>query len=343
MRSRTSTEIAFVGDLHLDALLKYWPEANLLQLGAVRKVLSSCVLEGIEHVVFLGDIADGIRDSTGTAMRLSEGAQCGLLDLLIEFDGKLGIHIIPGNHDHADIGNHSLQLFLTMQKHGLFKSTRFYYTPTKTKIDGVPVHFLPWPHKTPDPRAVFGVAHYEVSGASSDSGKQLRGDMHEYDTIVMQGHLHTRQRVRNHIYPGTLYQMNFGESLPKGYGVVRVNSSGKLKYRWVEVDPPFKLYNIVANSLKDLKPIVKDPYRLYKLFVSDNVTIPSDFLTRYPNIVNSLQFSDGQELQSLQDAEFDIGSSVEEFNHAQFLEPFLQAQKAPAWQIKRAIEIMEGV
>lgn len=336
---KAATEFALIGDLHLDALLKYWTEANLLQIGTLRKVISACLQEGIQNIILLGDIAHGIRDSTNNTIRMSEGAQCAFLDLLCEFDGKCRIDIILGNHDIASTGLHSLQLFMLMQKLGFFKSIHFYEKATITRIEGVPVHFLPYPHTMPNPRATFAAAHYEVNGACSDSGHTLKANDHAYDTMVMQGHLHTRQSIRNHVYPGTMYQLNFGESLPKGYGVVRVIGR-KCKYRWVEIDPPYKLVNLVVNSSADLKKLTASTYTLLKLFVSENVTIPQELLVCYPNIVNSLMFSDKNELESLQKAEFDAGAGIAAFDHATFLEPFMQAQKAPAWQMKRALQLL---
>ena len=339
-RNDACSEFAFIGDLHLDKLLKYWPEANTLQLGAVRRVLDSCLSAGITTAFFLGDIAEGIRDSTKNAIRLSEDAQCQFLHLLMDYDGRMHLHIYLGNHDQAEKNLHSLQVFFEMQARGMFKTVRFYDKPTKIRADGVPIHVMPWPHTQPDPRAAFALAHYEVRGAVGDSGRTLHGDMFEFDVPVVQGHLHTKQRVRNHIYPGTLYQTSFGERLPKGYGIGRV-VNGKFKYRWEEIDPPFKLINLTVETKADLKKLTDHKYTLYKLFVDESVRIPEALLVKYPNIVNALQFSDAKELESLQQAELDIETADQAFDHRDFLTPYLQSQNATKWQIKRAKELLK--
>jgi dihydrodipicolinate synthase/N-acetylneuraminate lyase len=89
-------ELCALGDVHLDKLRKYWPNANTLQLNAYQRVISRQRSAGIEHFVICGDVADGIRDSTNNAMRLTEEGQCELLKFLMDVDGKANLHVILG-------------------------------------------------------------------------------------------------------------------------------------------------------------------------------------------------------------------------------------------------------
>jgi hypothetical protein len=209
-----------IGDLHFDKLRKHFPGKDIaLQLTEIEKALRYCLKRGVPHVFFLGDIGDGVKDFTGY-LRMSEDAQCGLFALLRKYDGRLNIHIFIGNHDFAANDSHTLKFFFELQRAGVFKTVRFYDEPVETRIDGINVAILPYPHKQPSSRKRhLCFAHYEVNGAIGDNGRKIvhdESDEPHTDHVFIQGHLHTRQTVRKrHFYPGTLYQNNFGESLPK--------------------------------------------------------------------------------------------------------------------------------
>lgn len=329
-----------IGDLHLDKLTKYWPEANAMQLGHVRSVINTNLLRGITNVLFLGDIAEGIRDTTGNKVRLSEDAQVQLLHFFAEFDGKVQIDVLLGNHDLAERGSHSLQIFIAAQKAGFFKTVRFYEEPTIIKRDGVKISALPFPHKVPHEEANFGIAHYEVYGALGDSGHKVGGEEFVFDTPIVQGHLHTPQKVRNHRYPGTLYQLSFGERLPKGYGVVRATKE-KFAYKWVQAKPPFELRNVRIEKVSDFDALTPDPKVLQKLFVPDDIKIPQTLLQKYPNIVNALQYSNEKELASLEAAELLLETTPTEINQEEFLVPLLSNFGATKKQINRALTILK--
>jgi DNA repair exonuclease SbcCD nuclease subunit len=333
-------EIVTIGDLHLDALTRYWDEANRLQIGAVTKVIDSEMANGRRHFILLGDLSQGIRDSTGNKIRLSEEAQCLLIELFFKYDGKIKIHVILGNHDFAEQGSHSLQIFFQLQLLKKFKTIHFYDKLTKVVIDGTPVCMVPYPSVRPLKGCDLSFGHYEVNGAIGDSGRKLHSELEPAKTPAIIGHLHTRQKVGNHWYPGTLYQLNFGESLPKGYGIAQVRN-GSVRFKWESVDPPFKLINFAIEKLSDLKKISSDKYTLYKLYVPDTIDLPSDFLAKHQNIVNSLQFSNKEELESLQQEELEIEIADETYDHTSYLPNFLDAEGATPWQKKRGLEIIK--
>jgi hypothetical protein len=330
-----------LGDGHLDKLTKYWPNANEMMINGWRRVLNAAIADGVRYAFLLGDVADGIRDSTGNAMRLTEAAQCSLLKFFFEYDGRIHIDTILGNHDWASEGSHSLQIFFELQRHKAFKTIKFHERATCVKRGGIWCNFLPYPNIKPtDERAQVAFAHYEVGGAVGDNGRQNRHEeTYEFDIPFIQGHLHTRQKVRNHYYPGTLYQTSFGESLPKGY--MRFKTDGrKFKHQWVDVDPEFKLINLHINKREDLKQLTESETTLYKLFVHSDVTIPDDLLTRFPNVVNRLAFNTEQELEALEHNEFESENQHINLDHEELLPDFLKKRGATKWQQNRAVELL---
>lgn len=329
-----------IGDLHLDKLTKYWPNANALQLGSARRVVDAARRKGAEQVFLLGDIAEGIRDNTGNAMRLSEPAQCELLSFLMELDQVIDTHIILGNHDWASEGSHSLSMFIEMQKHGVFKRVRFYPELEKVSIAGKKIAMMPYPNVEPPKGCQLGFAHYEVSGAIGDNGRSVHSqDTFDWDCPIIQGHLHTHQRVRNHWYPGTLYQTSFGENADKGYGLFQLGQ--KLKMQWVQHTPPFKLVNLRVNKREDFKQLVNDELTLFKLFVHEDVKVPDDLLTKFPNIVNRLAFASDVEAEALEHDEFQTENQRIDLNDRAALPDFLVGKGANKRQVERALQIVD--
>lgn len=247
------------------------------------------------------------------------------------------------NHDWAEQGSHSLQVFIEMQKLGMFKTIHFYAEPSVVTIDDVRVNFLPFPHRAPTDKVDVAVAHYEVDGTVSDSGrvirfKESRND--DYGIPFLQGHLHTTQKNGRHHYGGTLYQTSFGESLPKGYGMARIGKGGKFAWKFVRHEPPFKLTNLRIHEKADLKQLVNDPLHLFKLYVADDVRVPDNLLERYPNIVNKLDFSSAEELEELEQAEFALENMQIEVNADDYLPDFFTKYGADDKMQKRAFEIL---
>lgn len=336
-------ELVQLGDYHTDKLRKYWPNANALQANAYRGVIQRLLAQGLRHFVFCGDLAEGIKDATGNMLRMSEDGQVQLLRLLKEFDGRANMYVILGNHDVAETGMHSLRAFIEMQRLGMFKTVHFFEQPEIRTIEGVRINFLPWPHRKPTGPCDVAVAHYEVNGTISDSGRiitlQDEND-HNYGVPFLQGHLHTTQRMGRHFYSGTLYQTSFGESLPKGYAMARV-ARGKFAWKHVVTPPPFVLENKRIDTSADLRTLVNDPLHLYKLYVASEVTVPDGMLEKFGNIVNRLDFSTEEELKELEQAEFVLDSKGIEVNTDDYLPNYFKSKGATDAQTRRAFEIIK--
>jgi DNA repair exonuclease SbcCD nuclease subunit len=330
-----------VGDLHLDKLTKYWPDANKMQLRSARLAVDAARRKGATEVFFLGDIAEGIRDNTGNAMRLSEPAQCAFLAMLLDLDQHVNTHVILGNHDWASEGSHSLQMFLTMQEHNVFRRVRFYADLERVKIGTTRCAMMPFPHTAPPAKTELAFAHYEVGGAVGDNGRSVHAsDEHRYECHVIQGHLHTHQRVRNHWYPGTLYQTSFGENEDKGYAIFQPGGK-KLGYEWIQHKPPFILRNLRVNEKADFKQLVADEKILFKLFVHESVKVPDDLLTRFPNIVNRLAFASEAEAEVLERDEFQTENQKINLDTRSALPDFLVGKGASKKQVERALQIVD--
>lgn len=332
-----------IGDTHLDKLRRLFPTDHIkLQVKAIRKALQYAYSNGLKHVFFLGDIGEGYKDFTGQLV-MSEEARVALLGLIIKYDGKLNMYFYCGNHDFTEIGSNTLTSFIAMYKGGLFKTTHFYDKPVQLKLDGELVNILPYPEVKPLSKdRALNFAHYEVSGALADSGRPIKND-NDYTfngQPFIQGHLHTPQKVGNHYYVGTLYQTTFGERLPKGFGEFKYNN-GKLKYRHVQVDPPFKLINLRVYKRQDLKQLVADPNVLFKLFIDETVKVIEKDFDKYPNIVNKLSFSTEEEADALELSEFFVDNQEIELTYDSALEESLRNDGLKPKQIKEAHAILE--
>lgn len=336
-------ECVTVGDPHFDRLSTMFPTNHLLlQVAELRKPFEYALKHGIKYVVVLGDVAH--------MPRLSEEARKAFQKLLHEYDGRLTIWIILGNHDVAYEGVHSLESISDLCKQGRYKSVRVFAKPKQKIINGVPVNLLPFPAKKAIKTEVadrsLNFAHLERPGARRDNGMLIRDDdgvKQTDDNEWVIGHLHTPQKIGRTLYSGTLYQTNFGESLPKGFLHIKAKVlKGKLTVRAkrVTTDPRFKLINLKVESAKDLKQIDSDPLHLYKLFIKKGIKIPYDIMRRHPNVYKPpTQYTTDVDLQEKQEAD----PQQVNFKLTDRLGPELAQKGATKWQRKRGIKIVKAI
>lgn len=326
--------------MHLDKLLKLFGERSYqLQIAEYDKACDWAVRHGVPFVFIKGDICD--------TSRLTYEAQLVLLDFFHRWDGKLSFHIILGNHDFDEVGVHSLEAFERMySKYGWFKSIHIYAEPAQKVLDGVVVNFLPYPYKErlKGKKPSVNVAHFEVNGSIRDNGGRINNDVEledNGDTWLM-GHLHTPNIMKNVFYSGTLYQLNFGESLPKGFNHCQFKyKNGKLirKITFIENDPMFKLINLVVESKLDFKKLTKNPLHLYKLFIKNNVHLPDSLLEEYPNIVMTNGYKSKEELDVIMNESIvEFNQELESFKITDGLMEFLST-RLDKKQMKRALKI----
>jgi DNA repair exonuclease SbcCD nuclease subunit len=298
----TAMRGVFIGDLHKDRLKKLFGEkSNALQIEEIRKPLEYALEKGIRTVIFGGDVCE--REV------MSYDAHLRLIELIVEYGHKrkLDIHIILGNHDFAEDGTHSLLILELMAKLGLLKC-HIYTKPKQVALEEIPFTFLPFPHKKMASKvATVNIGHFEVKGSMRDNGSRSKSDhvIKRDQNLWLLGHLHTSQQPFPNVYfSGTLYQLNFGESLPKGWVdfSVKHTKSGKLVHGvdLIRNDPAFKLFSLNIETARDLRKIKPNPLYQYSLFVHEGVELPENVRIEYPNIAQLSGYKTKRELEALQ-------------------------------------------
>ena len=267
-----------IGDLHLGKM-KWLPDSVQKQMDEVEKAIVWADDEGIDFVVFLGDVSE--KEIMGYDEHIH------LIKFLTKWHDK-EFHIILGNHDMNRIPksgeyNHSLRVI----KEFNLPNVTIWDKPGFLKYDDVCFNFLPFPHReqveyTDLPTINF--AHVEVKGALYDNGMtisdgKLTGDPNSNWII---GHLHNKQKRGNVWYPGTLYQTNFQESLSKGWCCFNADEDG-IGIDWIKnTDCSFQLKVLKVESLSDLETIVNsDETDIWKIVLNQDMVLPSKFLVEH--------------------------------------------------------------
>lgn len=281
------------GDWHFDSLFKHFGEQAIVrQVAEIEKICQYAISKGIKHVFVNGDISN--------TPFLSFTAYIALYNLIKKYDGLLDIYYIAGNHDFAEVGKTSLDFLKVLCDNGIFKTFNIFLQPETRKIEDTYVNFCPYPcMEAPETkRGALNMCHVEYNGALGDNGRKLRvkGDKEftqpEKDFCVS-GHLHTYQflETKRAVYGGSPYQLNFGESLPKGF--IRFEAQSKkdnahFDHRFVNNKPDFILEQLVIKSTKDFDQLKKSDAIRYKLWIGEKVKVPSDLLSRFPNITGGV-------------------------------------------------------
>lgn len=271
----------YIGDLHLDAL-NWNVSMLLLQVATIKSVLEYARQHQITNIIFLGDI--------GHYPLLSVRSHIYLLDLLTEYS-DLVFDFILGNHDFKMTGEHSLLLLEYLTKLGNFSHVSIHSVPKVKKIEGSRINFSPYPHV--EETKYLNIGHFEVCGSKRDNGLIIKEGIELKRDWVM-GHLHTKQKVKRTQYPGTLYQVSFGEQYNKGFAVIDYNS-GEVEYEWVKIKPSFELRNVVLTEEKDLALLKEDNNVFFKVWLNTNEIDSNALLS--PNIVKILAGSKRKDVE----------------------------------------------
>ena len=297
----SSVDVLFIGDLHFDKLTKYFGTLDSLarQMSEIEKALTYAKKNGIQHIIFLGDICENVR--------LSTEAEFTLLNLLRRTtEYGLEVHIILGNHDFAENGIHSLVLFKDICRFYI-KNVTIYDTLTDVEIENVPFRFCPYPY-TEGKSNRLNVGHFEVSQSIRDNGHVIKvaNNVRSKHHWVM-GHLHTPHDVNNVHYVGTLYQTNFGEKNKKFFSHSTITlDDGVLytKHRRVRNVANFEFINLAIEYPDDIDKIEEDANKLYKLFIQDGVDFDETAIANLYNVVDVKGYNTKKELKSLQEEDF---------------------------------------
>lgn len=331
-----SLEFCGIGDLHLGKLNKVLDkvvdDVDELIANELRKPLNYAVKKGIPNAIYYGDVGD--------KPTLSYDSHLAFLTVVSDPKYKdIQHHIILGNHDFEENGRHSLELveWFCNRLHG---NLHVYTTQKVVKIGGINVNFLPYPF-TKTQKDCLNVGHFEVAGSIRDNGRQISEGKHTNNLCVL-GHLHTPHVVRNSHFSGTLFQTNFGESLPKGFHHARVKSVKEFQITQINNDPAFKLVNLEIYTRKDLAKISKDPMHLYKLFIKDAVDIDIEDLGNLPNVIKTNIFKNKEELNLILEEEWKENEEVTNlFQPEEDLRRFLSTRKVNPQVQKKVVELHE--
>lgn len=295
---RKLREFVAIGDLHLTdssgkgGLASYIENHDKHVVQLMDQPLSWAAKRGIKDVVLLGDICEN--------PRMSYEAQLALLSVLRQ---DFVFHIIPGNHDmlaEDPEAGHSLQIVREFR----LPNVNIYETPTV--VDKV--YFLPWPHSK-FKKDLLNVAHIDVQGSVTDSGRENKSDkLNSSNADALIGHIHTSQQVRNSLYPGTLYQTNFGESADKFFAHC-VYDDGWDK-SLIKVKPKYVLHTVKVTSRKTLKSVPTGPHNLVKLIITDKAKITAaDY--QHLNVVKVMTANTAAEQALAEIADLNEGSDIE--------------------------------
>lgn len=318
-----------IGDLHLTsqtgkgALSAYIDKPDAMVASLVRQCLRYARKKHIKHVVFLGDICEKTRMSY-EAMR----------ELLKILHHPFHFHFILGNHDlyseDPSLG-HSLELIQDLN----LENVSIYTVPTKVDIEGASVNFLPWPHSTFD-KDSLNIAHVDVKGAKTDSGREVV-DGTSSSAYAVVGHIHTRHRVRNTFYPGTLYQTNFGEHPDKFFA--HVSNDDGWEVDMIPVAPRCMLTTVMVESAADLESV--NPDHLIKLILMPGSKVSaSDY--NHLNVVKIRAATNEKEVALAKLEELSEGSEIE-FSSIEFFQEWLDSRSIPSTVKARALELRREI
>lgn len=319
-----------IGDLHLDALTDVVPNIIDKQLKSVERVLETSINSGYGYAFFLGDIAE--------RTRLSVEAERKFLKLLHKFDSHIQMYFIEGNHDVAREGSSSLSVFQELTAQDRFKTCHFSTGVEHLQIEGAHISLLSYPHTKPkykEQHLCFG--HFSRPGNIRDNGTVMKkgGVPQKDDNYYVCGHDHTKQKSGRTIYPGTLYQKNFGESEEKGY-LTFDYTNGVFKPSWIKHEPEYILREVTLTSKKELKALDDSGRTIYKVYVTADSNIPESALATNPNIYQWFMYRTKSELKTLtrKGTVNDVQSSTIDLLDG--LDDFLESKRASSSVIELA-------
>lgn len=246
-----------IGDLHLSStngyggFSRFVDQSDQYVLSEVQRVVDTCTAQGIDQFFIYGDICD--------SPRMSYRAHLELLQFL-RYNKDCTFHLILGNHDKlavdASVG-HSMEVFSQFK----LKNCKLYTEPTVVDFTDCKVNFLSYPYSDFKSK-MLNVCHLDISGAKNDNGRPIKGvDPRNYQ--IVSGHIHSAGDYKRVHYSGTLYQLNFGESVNrKGYHIIECTKSD-CDVQWVPWKPKYELVTLELNSESELpKNTVNKFYRV---------------------------------------------------------------------------------
>lgn len=278
------------GDPHLERFNAWFPKDIVedplgLQLQSIQRAIDLAVSRGTQNVFLTGDITHTSSPRQETIARL--------LMLMATHPG-IQFYMWLGNHDQERRGRHSLVISEFISKSKILPNVHVYVEPTLEKINGFPVLFMPYGKFYELDSAYLGMGHTGLAGTMYNEHEAA----HEKEKITnsrsiwVMGHIHMAQETKGAIYPGTAYQVDFGEKLPKYLMHFKAKYDRNrviLDHELIEQEPLFKLTTISIDKLEDLDAI--KPYKkkkipeFIKIKLARGITLPPKFNIERPHVI----------------------------------------------------------
>lgn len=326
-------EIVGCGDLHLEAHYNILPDPVTPLLRVIKQVNSYALLNGIKYVFFFGDMFDNPTPNKKT-----------IISFLDSLDDRLEYFALMGNHeynqkdiDEENTDDNAYQLLEYLSGKGSMPNVHYYTQPTKVKIENKIINFLPFPYTEVDDNVDLNVGHFDIQGYHYDNGREIEEGAKVNTKKVLCGHIHTTQMP---VYCGSMVQSDFGEE-PKKY-FLHIKIGNKLKTQLVPVALPFELITLSIEDEKDfsiLKKYKDEKYRL-RLLIKNNVEVPSDLNTLYPNIVKTEGYKNKKEKLNLEKNNLVIETKIGSWKENKALKTFLKSEGLSKKQIKKCKKIL---
>lgn len=316
----------FIGDVHCNKLKHKIPNFRDLVLQTLSDTLDIGLERGCDRAIICGDIFDS-----------PSPTQDDVVDLLSTLSKKeCEVHLLLGNHDSADTSTHSLKIAKWASK-WKGSNLRVILKPTVLTLPEGQIWCLPHPYVEDLPKKfLFGVGHFAVNGAKSDSGFIVRSKHCPKGRWVL-GDFHSPQGGRanscKYQYVGSLTQLSFAEHAKK-----RVLLYDDGDFESIAVPLAYKLKRATITSLDDL-PKIENDNTFWQLKYVSHLTLPSDWVQSHPNIVEILPTAKNTKDKR---AEVLLEGSEYVVNPLKFLEPYLRKHaKLSDAQLQRALKIAD--
>lgn len=259
--------IGCVGDVHLGAQDHIVPGAYKKVISTLDKIVTRLEDKGCREVVQLGDTFNTPLADNDHLIALME---------TILAHPKVHWSFIMGNHDKANIKEHSLRILKWLGMEGVLNCV-VYTKPKVVKIEGEKYFMCPHPAVMDAPKEVrYAFGHFGYKGAKSDTGYVLNKGAEPKGRWIL-GDYHTPQSGKGYIYAGSIVQVKWYEGPRKGF--IELDEDP----RFVEWKPDLRLGKKEINKLRDLEELDRDIYWEVKFGAS--VKLPPDWAVKYPHVV----------------------------------------------------------
>lgn len=180
--------------------------------------------------------------------------------------------LIPGNHDIVEQNKDRMDALQPIINTLDVENIKFYTTSEVFEDENIAwVNYAIYDNgSTPEAirennyngKTKIGLFHGVVSGAVNELGFKFThgSDVEKFNVcdIVLCGDIHKRQILKTQsgvevIFPGSMIQQNFGETVSEhGYGVLTINE-GKLHYSFFDIENPVKYLNFKITDISDIE------------------------------------------------------------------------------------------